>query len=108
MFKINAERGEPMLQYFFSSEKYGLASYVEGDPSFISTANNEKWYKGATLPTGHVIIEIGNGRIRFEKNGLVEDLIISEEAAAEGAESADPASGEVSSEGADVKERKTT
>jgi type III secretion protein D len=108
MFKVNPERGESMLQYFFASEKYGLASFVDGDPSFISTANNEKWFKGSTLPTGHVILEIGSGRIRFEKNGLVEDLIVSEEAAAGSVESTDEATSEDSSEVADVKERKTT
>ncbi len=73
-FKINPDRGEPVLQYFFASEKYGIASFVDGDPAYIATADGTKWFKGAAVPTGHMIIEIGNGRVRFEREGKIEEL----------------------------------
>ncbi len=77
-FEIDAARGEPDLQYFFASEKYGLASFVDGDPAFITTADGTKWFKGAIVPTGHRILNIGNGAIRFEREGQIEELKISE------------------------------
>jgi type III secretion protein D len=73
-FLVNPERGEPMLQYFFASTEYGIASFVDGDPAYISTGNGDKWFKGATVPTGHVIIDIGDGRVRFEREGRIEEL----------------------------------
>jgi type III secretion protein D len=74
VFKIDTNRGEPELQYFFASEKFGLASFVDGDPSYIATADGTKWFKGATVPTGHVITDIGNGAVRFEREGQIEEL----------------------------------
>lgn len=73
-FTINAERGEPVLQYFFASDTYGIASFVDGDPAYIATADGTKWFKGAAVPTGHVITDIGNGRVRFEREGKVEEI----------------------------------
>jgi hypothetical protein len=73
-FTINPDRGEPVLQYFFASEKYGIASFVDGDPAYIATADGTKWFKGAAVPTGHMITDIGNGRVRFERDGKIEEL----------------------------------
>jgi type III secretion protein D len=75
-FQIDPTRGEPDLQYFFASEKYGLASFVDGDPSYIATADGTKWFKGAVVPTGHTILNIGNGAVRFEREGQIEELRI--------------------------------
>jgi type III secretion protein D len=105
IFNVNPERGEPMLQYFFSSEKYGIASFVDGDPAYISTANGDKWFKGAPVPTGHVILEIGNGRVRFERYGRIEELSFTSEDA--NASEADEAAGVSESKVAETKERKT-
>jgi type III secretion protein D len=105
IFNVNPERGEPMLQYFFSSEKYGIASFVDGDPAYISTANGDKWFKGAPVPTGHVIVEIGNGRVRFERNGRIEELSFTSEDA--NASEVDEATGGSESKVAETKERKT-
>jgi type III secretion protein D len=77
-FQIDDARGEPDLQYFFASDKYGLASFVDGDPAFITTADGTKWFKGAIVPTGHRILSIGNGEVRFEREGQIEELKISE------------------------------
>jgi type III secretion protein D len=77
-FQIDDSRGEPDLQYFFASDKYGLASFVDGDPAFITTADGTKWFKGAIVPTGHRILGIGNGMVRFEREGQIEELKISE------------------------------
>ncbi len=73
-FQIDPARGEPDLQYFFASDKYGLASFVDGDPSYITTADGTKWFKGAVVPTGHTILNIGGGTIRFEREGQIEEL----------------------------------
>ncbi|MGL5837630.1 MAG: SctD/MshK family protein [Sphingorhabdus sp.] len=80
-FQIDSARGEPDLQYFFASEKFGLASFVDGDPSYITTADGTKWFKGAMVPTGHTILNIGNGTIRFEREGQIEELRITPAAA---------------------------
>jgi type III secretion protein D len=76
-FQIDPARGEPDLQYFFASEKYGLASFIDGEPSYITTADGTKWFKGAVVPTGHTILNIGNGAISFEREGQIEELRIS-------------------------------
>ncbi len=81
-FTIDPKRGEPMLQYFFSSEKFGIATFVDGDPSYIRTADGTTWMKGAVVPTGHEIIDIGNGRVRFSREGKIEELVISADAQA--------------------------
>jgi type III secretion protein D len=94
VFNIDPERGEPMLQYFFSSDKYGIASFVDGDPSYISTADGTRWFKGGAVPTGHVITEIGNGRVRFERDGNIEELTFGAPVTApEGDDNAAPAEG---------------
>jgi len=85
-FVIDESRGPRDLQYFFASEKFGLASYVDGDPGHIVTADGQYWFAGATLPTGHRLLSVGNGEIRFERDGLVESLRV----AASGAPVASP------------------
>jgi type III secretion protein D len=74
-FTINGTRGENDLQYFFSRSDAGIATYVEGEPSYIET-QGQKWFKGSDVPTGHTIVAIGNGRVRFERDGQIEELII--------------------------------
>ncbi len=81
-FQINGARGENDLQYFFSRSDAGIASYVEGDPSYIETPG-QKWFKGSDVPTGHTIVAIGNGRISFERDGQIEELIMMPNTASE-------------------------
>jgi type III secretion protein D len=75
-FTANEALGERDLQYFFSSGSFGLASFVAGDPSYIVTADGTRWFVGATVPTGHRIIAINDGRIRFEREGRVDELVL--------------------------------
>ncbi|NJM50055.1 MAG: hypothetical protein HC843_03545 [Sphingomonadales bacterium] len=77
-FAMTGQRGDDNLQYFFSKSSFGYATYVEGDPSFIRTADGTTWMKGAKLPTGHNLIDISGGRIRFERMGIVEELVVIE------------------------------
>lgn len=81
-FVLDEKRGPRDLQYFFASEKYGLASFIDGDPGHIVTADGQYWFAGATLPTGHKLLSVGNGEIRFERDGLVESLRVAPVAAA--------------------------
>lgn len=67
-------RGSDELRYFFNSPQYGAASFVDGEPGFIVTADGSRWFAGATLPTGHRIINIGRGRVTLEREGQVEVL----------------------------------
>lgn len=85
-FRFASARGDSRLQYFFSPGGYGLATYVEGDPSFIRTADGTSWMQGAKLPTGHTLLFIGDGAIRFERGGLVEQLVVIEPGQSGGAE----------------------
>jgi type III secretion protein D len=75
-FRTNDARGINGLQYFFSSSEYGIATVVEGDPSYIMTADGTRWFKGAVVPTGHQIISIDSSRIRFEREGRFDELIL--------------------------------
>jgi type III secretion protein D len=75
-FAENSAMGERDLQYFFSSGDFGLASYVNGDPSYIVTADGTRWFPGATVPTGHVITAMGDGRITFEREGRIDELVL--------------------------------
>lgn len=72
-FAIDDALGGNALQSFFSASGAGLATVVE-DPPHIVTADGSRWFPGAVLPTGHRLISIGNGRIRFEKDERVEEL----------------------------------
>lgn len=73
-FVRDRRRGPRDLQYFFASERFGLASLVDGDPGHIVTADGQYWFAGSLLPTGHRLVSVGNGEIRFERDGQVESL----------------------------------
>jgi type III secretion protein D len=75
-FAENGNLGDRDLQYFFSSGDFGLASFVDGDPSYIVTADGTRWFAGATVPTGHKIVAMGQGKISFERDGRVDELIL--------------------------------
>jgi type III secretion protein D len=75
-FTIQNARGDRDLQYFFSGTAYGLASFVDGAPGYIVTADGTHWFAGSQVPTGHKIIAIGNGRASFERDGRIEELVL--------------------------------
>lgn len=75
-FAADSRRGDRDLQYFFSGSEYGLATFVDGDPGYIATADGTRWFPGAQVPTGHRILSIANGRARFERDGQVEELVL--------------------------------
>ena len=75
-FAADAGRGDRDLQYFFSGSEYGLASFVDGDPGYITTADGTRWFAGAQVPTGHRIVAIGHGRATFERDGRIEELVL--------------------------------
>lgn len=75
-FATDGKRGDRDLQYFFSGSEYGLATFVDGDPGYITTADGTRWFAGATVPTGHRIVAIGNGRASFERDGRIEELVL--------------------------------
>ncbi len=75
-FATEGARGERDLQYFFSNSAFGLATFVDGNPGYLVTADGTRWFAGAQVPTGHKIISIGNGRASFERDGRVEELIL--------------------------------
>lgn len=75
-FAADPGRGDRDLQYFFSGSEYGLASFVDGDPGYLTTADGTRWFAGAQVPTGHRIVTIGNGRARFERDGRIEELVL--------------------------------
>lgn len=75
-FQMDGRRGDRDLQYFFSSTSNGLATFVDGNPGYIVTQDQTRWFVGSVVPTGHKIIAIGGGRIVFERNGLIEELIM--------------------------------
>lgn len=75
-FAADPARGDRDLQYFFSGSEYGLATFVDGDPGYITTADGTRWFAGAQVPTGHRIVTIANGRASFERNGQIEELVL--------------------------------
>lgn len=74
-FATQNSRGDRDLQYFFSGTAYGLATFVDGTPGYIVTADGTHWFTGSQVPTGHKIIAIGNGRASFEREGRIEELV---------------------------------
>lgn len=76
LFAADPARGDRDLQYFFSGSEYGLATFVDGNPGYITTADGTRWFAGAQVPTGHRIVTIGNGRASFERNGQIEELVL--------------------------------
>lgn len=75
-FELTGDRGASDLAYFFNSGRYGLATYVDGAPGYLVTADGSYWFEGAILPTGHEVLSVMAGRVTVRRNGLVEQLII--------------------------------
>jgi type III secretion protein D len=73
-YQMDNRRGDRDLQYFFSTSRSGLATYVDGNPGYIVTQDQTRWFVGSVVPTGHKILGIGGGRVIFERQGLVEEL----------------------------------
>ena len=75
-FATSSARGDRDLQYFFSGGPFGLATFVDGAPGYIVTADGTHWFAGSQVPTGHKILAIGNGRASFERDGRIEELTL--------------------------------
>jgi type III secretion system YscD/HrpQ family protein len=73
-YRTGPGRGSEDLRHFFNSGRFGAASFVDGDPGFIVTADGSRWFTGATLPTGHRVVEVGRGQVTLERAGQVEIL----------------------------------
>lgn len=73
-FRADPNRGGSDLTYFFNAPGYGAASFVAGDPGYLVTEDGTRWFVGASLPTGHKIVEIGEGQVTFERNGMRDTL----------------------------------
>lgn len=72
-FRVDDSRGGNALQSLFANSGTGLATVIE-DPGHIVTADGSRWFPGSILPTGHRLVSIEPGRVRFEKGGRVEEL----------------------------------
>jgi type III secretion protein D len=75
-YQMDNRRGDRDLQYFFNASQSGLATYVDGTPGYIVTQDQTRWFVGSVVPTGHKILNIGSGRIVFERQGLIEELVM--------------------------------
>ena len=75
-FRADPAKGGDALRYFFNSPEYGAASFVDGDPGYLVTADGSRWFTGAVLPTGHRIVSVGAGRLTVEKDGRVEAVVM--------------------------------
>ena len=75
-YQMDNRRGDRDLQYFFNASRSGLATYVDGNPGYIVTQDQTRWFVGSVVPTGHKILGIGGGRIIFERQGLIEELVM--------------------------------
>lgn len=75
-FRVDPARGESDLAYFFNAPGYGAASFVGGDPGYLVTEDGSRWFAGAVLPTGHRIVEIGDGQMIVERDGLRDVLVM--------------------------------
>jgi type III secretion protein D len=51
-----------------------LAAIVPGDPAYVVTVDNTRYFEGAMLPTGHHIVSILSDHIQIERDGVVSDL----------------------------------
>jgi hypothetical protein len=72
-FRIDDSRGGNALQAFFAGGNTGLATVV-GDPGYIVTADGQRWFPGAVLPTGHKLVSVDGSMVRFEKDGRAEEI----------------------------------
>jgi type III secretion protein D len=75
-YQMDNRRGDRDLQYFFTNSGSGLATYVDGNPGYIVTQDQTRWFVGSVVPTGHKILAISGGRIVFERQGLIEELVM--------------------------------
>lgn len=75
-FVLTGTRGPDDLAYFFNSARYGLATFVDGQPGYLVTADGSFWFEGATLPTGHEVVTARSNRITLERDGLVEEILV--------------------------------
>jgi type III secretion protein D len=69
---INTEENKPTLgadvhQYKHSDKR--ITMVVDGDPSYIMTSDQSKYYIGAMLPTGYKVIDIIDQKVVLEKGG---------------------------------------
>ncbi|KHL25222.1 hypothetical protein PK98_00125 [Croceibacterium mercuriale] len=89
-FALTGQRGGQDLAYYFSSATYGLATFVDGEPGHLVTADGSFWFEGAMLPTGHEIVSARNGRVTLKRNGMVEEILINPSAPAPGLTAGNP------------------
>ncbi len=75
-FRPDPNRGGSDLAYFFNAPGYGAASFVAGDPGYLVTEDGTRWFVGASLPTGHKIVEIGEGQVTVEREGMRDTLVM--------------------------------
>ena len=75
-FSASTGRGENDLAYFFNAPGYGAASFVDGDPGYLVTEDGTRWFPGAALPTGHRIVEIADGSVTVEREGLRDTIVM--------------------------------
>ncbi len=75
-FASSGQLGESDLAYFFNAPGYGAASFVAGDPGYIVTEDGTRWFAGASLPTGHTIINITGNSVTVERDGMRDTLVI--------------------------------
>ena len=71
-----ARDGESDLAYFFNAPGYGAASFVDGDPGYLVTEDGTRWFAGAALPTGHRIVEIAQGSLTVEREGMLDKIVM--------------------------------
>jgi type III secretion protein D len=83
-FVLTGQRGGQDLAYYFSSATYGLATFVDGDPGHLVTADGSLWFEGAMLPTGHEVVSVRNGRVTLKRNGLIEEILVNPSTSAAG------------------------
>jgi hypothetical protein len=75
-FELTGERGPDDLAYFFNSSRFGLATYVDGAPGYLVTADGSHWFEGAVLPTGHEIVSMTEGRVKLQRDGIIENVVV--------------------------------
>lgn len=59
----------------FNAADKRITMVVDGDPAYIMTSDQSKYYIGAMLPTGHKIIDIIDQQVVLEKQGKQKTLI---------------------------------
>ena len=47
---------------------------VDGNPAYLMTYDQSKYYIGAVLPTGHKIVDISKQQVTIEKEGVLTTL----------------------------------